>query len=214
MTGNKKVTGYEDLNRRLNDEMQQLAESIVAKKFTERDRNRLVRIMEPKLKYFIWKFFNDTDETEEVLHNTFFKIFKSLDSYNPKYRFTTWIYTIARNESLLHLHKLKQQMTTDIDKIGNSLFLVDDSRDNLEKENSLENLYTATMLAIEEMPESLEKSILIDKELNKMKGADIADKYDMNLNTVKTKIRKARKILKDSVLETNPELVEKIKDLF
>jgi len=70
------------------------------------------------------------------------------------------------------------------------------------------------MLAIEEMPESLEKSILIDKELNKMKGADIANKYDMNLNTVKTKIRKARKILKDSVLETNPELVEKIKDLF
>jgi DNA-directed RNA polymerase specialized sigma24 family protein len=105
-------------------------------------------------------------------------------------------------------------MTSDIDKIGNSLFLVDDSRDNLEKEYSLENLYTATMLAIEEMPESLEKSILIDKELNKMKGADIADKYDMNLNTVKTKIRKARKILKDSVLETNPELVEKIKDLF
>ena len=40
MTGNKKVTGYEDLNRRLNDEMQQLAEAIVAKTFTERDRNR------------------------------------------------------------------------------------------------------------------------------------------------------------------------------
>jgi len=214
MAGIKKVTGYEDLNRRLNDEMQQLAEAIIEKRFTERDRNRLVRIMEPKLKYFIWKFFNDKDETEEVLHNTFFKIFKSVDSYNQKYRFTTWIYTIARNESLLHLHKLKQQMTTDIDKIGNSLFLVDDSRDNYEKETSLETLYTATILAIEEMPESLEKSILIDKELNKMKGADIADKYDMNLNTVKTKIRKARKILKDSVLESNPELVEKIKDLF
>jgi RNA polymerase sigma-70 factor (ECF subfamily) len=214
MTGNKKLTGYEDLNRKLNDEMQQLAETIVAGKFTERDRNRLVRIMEPKLKYFIWKFFNNKDETEEVLHNTFFKVFKSLASYNPKYRFTTWIYTIARNESLLHLHKLKQHMTTDIDVIGNSLFLVDDSRDNLEKEYSLENLYTATMLAIKEMPESLEKSILIDKELNKMKGADIADKYEMNLNTVKTKIRKARKILKDSVLDRNPELVEKIKDLF
>jgi RNA polymerase sigma-70 factor (ECF subfamily) len=214
MTGNKKLTGYEDLNRRLNDEMQQLAEAIVSQKFTERDRNRLVRIMEPKLRYFIWKFFNNKDETEEVLHNTFFKVFKSLSSYNPKYRFTTWIYTIARNESLLHLHKLKQQMTTDIDAIGNSLFLVDDSRDRLEKEYSLETLYTATILAIEEMPESLEKSILIDKELNKMKGADIADKYEMNLNTVKTKIRKARKILKDSVLESNPELVEKIKDLF
>ena len=66
MAINKNLTGYEDLNRRLNDEMQQLAEAILAKTFSERDRNRLVRIMEPKLKYFIWKFFKDKDETEEA----------------------------------------------------------------------------------------------------------------------------------------------------
>jgi RNA polymerase sigma-70 factor (ECF subfamily) len=214
MIKTKQQTGFEDLNKRLNNEMQDLAELIVSGQGTERDRNRLARIIEPKLKYFIWKFFNNTEETEEVLHNTFFKIFKSISSYNVKYRFTTWIYTIARNESLLHIHKLKQQASTELDKISNSIRLVDTSSESHEKEKSLESLYLATMTAIERMPESLEKSILIDKEIHRMKGSDIADKYSMNLNTVKTKIRKARKILKDTVLEANPTLKEKIKDLF
>jgi len=207
--------GFETTNRLINDRIHEIASKFENNLITEREKNELAELIYPKLKFFIWKFCKNSEDTDEALQWTLKKIFKNISKFDfERGRFTTWIYTIARNESLLHLHKLKQQMTTDIDKIGNSLFLVDDSRDNLEKENSLENLYTATMLAIEEMPESLEKSILIDKELNKMKGADIADKYDMNLNTVKTKIRKARKILKDSVLETNPELVEKIKDLF
>jgi len=210
----KKQTGFEDLNKKLNNEMQTLAELIVSGNGTERDRNRLARIIEPKLKYFIWKFFNDKEETEEVLHNTFFKIFKSIDSYNVKYRFTTWIYTIARNESLLHIHKLKQSASTDLDKISNSILLVDTSAESYEKEKTLSSLYGATLIAIEAMPDSLEKSILVDKELNRMKGSDIAEKYSMNLNTVKTKIRKARKMLKDSVLQKNPAFAEKIKDLF
>jgi RNA polymerase sigma-70 factor (ECF subfamily) len=214
MIKTKTQTGFEDLNKRLNNEMQQLAEAIVLGQGTERDRNRLARIIEPKLKYFIWKFFNNKEETEEVLHNTFFKIFKSIGSYNVKYRFTTWIYTIARNESLLHIHKLKQSASTELDKISNSILLVDTSAESYEKEKTMSSLYAATLCAIDQMPESLEKSILIDKELHRMKGADIADKYSMNLNTVKTKIRKARKILKDTVLHQNPAFAEKLKDLF
>jgi len=64
------------------------------------------------------------------------------------------------------------------------------------------------------LPECIEKDILIDKEVNQMRGNDIADKYDMNLNTVKTKIRKARKMLRDRVLENNPHMREQINEYF
>ena len=92
--------------------------------------------------------------------------------------------------------------------------LVDTTAETKEKESSLYKLYQATVEAIWEMPDSLEKNILVDKELNKMKGYDIAEKYSMNLNTVKTKIRKGRKILKEAVLAKNADLRDKIKDLF
>jgi DNA-directed RNA polymerase specialized sigma24 family protein len=80
------MSAYDLINKQLNNEMQKLAEKIKSKEYTERDRNRLASIMYPKLKYFIWKFFNDEDETAEVLHNTLFKIFKGLDSYNDTFK--------------------------------------------------------------------------------------------------------------------------------
>ena len=47
-----------------------------------------------------------------------------------------------------------------------------------------------------------------------MKGNEIAEKYQMNLNTVKTKIRKARKMLKERVLANNPEMKDNILQYF
>lgn len=206
------MSTYDQLNRQLNDEMQTLAEKIKSGDYSERDRNRLASIMYPKLKYFIWKFFNDTEPTEEVLHNTLYKIFKSIESYNDKFRFTTWIYTIAKNESLLHQHKLKTQFAVRLDDVENKVDRPDDSGFILEKETYIESLYVETLRMMTTLPDCIEKSILIDKELHHMKGNDLAEKYNMNLNTVKTKIRKARKMLRDNVLEKNPEFKDRLKE--
>lgn len=208
------MSEYGNINKQLNDEMQSLAELIKSGEYTEKDRNRLASIMYPKLKYFIWKFFNNIDETEEVLHNTMFKIFKGITSYSDNYRFTTWIYTIAKNEALLHQHKLKVQYATDIDNLENLINQPDSSSSSLEKELYLDSLYSMTTLELSNLPECIEKSILIDKEINQMKGNEIAEKYDMNLNTVKTKIRKARKMLREAVVSKNPDLASRLNEYF
>jgi RNA polymerase sigma-70 factor (ECF subfamily) len=206
------MSTYDQLNRQLNDEMQTLAEKIKSGDYSERDRNRLASIMYPKLKYFIWKFFSATDPTEEVLHNTLYKIFKSIASYSDKFRFTTWIYTIAKNESLLHQHKMRTQFAVRLDDVENKVDRPDDSAFVLEKETYIESLYVETLRMMTTLPDCVEKSILIDRELNHMKGNDLAEKYDMNLNTVKTKIRKARKMLRDQVMEKNPEFKDRLKE--
>lgn len=208
------MSAYDIINKQLNDEMQSLAELIKSGNYTERDRNRLASIMYPKLKYFIWKFFNNADETEEVLHNTLYKIFKGITSYSDSYRFTTWIYTIAKNEALLHQHKLKVQYATSLDNLAKPLNIADDSVNTFEKEIYLDHLYSMTREELSNLPECIEKSILIDKEINQMRGNEIAEKYDMNLNTVKTKIRKARKMLKEAVITRNPEAADRLKEYF
>lgn len=203
---------YDTINRQLNDEMQVLAEKINSGDYTEPDRNRLASIMYPKLKFFIWKFFNDDIETEEVLHNTLFKIFKGLESYREDFRFTTWIYTIAKNEALLHKHKITNQITVRLDNLTKQPIIEDTSSSTLEREEYLNSLFSMTKTEMMALPECIEKSILIDKEVNQMKGNDIAEKYQMNLNTVKTKIRKAKKMLRDRVLENNPQMREHLNE--
>lgn len=206
------MNSYNAINKQLNDEMQQLAEKINGGNYTENDRNRLATIMYPKLKYFIWKFFNDQTETEEVLHNTLFKIFKGLESYRDDFRFTTWIYTIAKNEALLHKHKITNQVTVRLENLAKQPILEDTATFNRDREDYLNDLFNMTKAEMLCLPECIEKEILIDKAINLMKGNDIAEKYQMNLNTVKTKIRKAKKMLRDRVLENNPHMREHINE--
>jgi RNA polymerase sigma-70 factor (ECF subfamily) len=203
------MSNFETLNRELNKETQELAEKIKNEQAQERDRNRLVEIIYPKLKYYIFKFFNDNDHTEEALHNVIEKIFKNFHQYDVKWKFTTWIYNIAKNEALLYKHKLKQKQTVQIDNLF-GLNHVDDSNVAIDKEDSLSNLYEITVKAIMALPEGIEKDILIDKEINQLKGIQISEKHDMNLNTVKTKLRKARKTIRDTILSTHPHLTETI----
>lgn len=212
------MTSYEAINKQLNDEMQELAEKINDRGYSEKERNRLASIMYPKLKFYIWKFFKDAAEkdveTEEVLHNTLFKIFKNLDSYNKKFRFTTWIYTIAKNEALLHKHKLNTQITVKLDNMVHPPIIEDTTIETYKKELYLDSLYSMTQNEMLSLPDGIEKNILIDKEVNLMRGNAIAEKYSMNLNTVKTKIRKARKMLRSRVLENNPQMREHLNDYF
>lgn len=202
------MASYDILNKQLNDEMQRLAVLINTGEYRERDRNRLGSIMYPKLSYFISKYIKDSTEVEEAVNETMYKIFKGLRSFNPEYRFTTWMYTIARNEALLWNHNLKLQFSVGIDTLTTPLDDKDDYDKVLEKELFFKNLYSLTLVEMEVLPESVEKSMLIDKVIHLMKGEELADKYQMNLNTVKTKIRKAKRILKNEIVKKNPELRE------
>jgi DNA-directed RNA polymerase specialized sigma24 family protein len=94
------------------------------------------------------------------------------------------------------------------------LNIEDDSVFNFDKEMYIESLYKMTTDELQSLPDGIEKSILVDKEIHLMKGDAIASKYNMNLNTVKTKIRKARKMLKDSVLIKNPQMKENLTTYF
>lgn len=202
------MASYDILNKQLNDEMQRLAVLINSGEHRERDRDRLAAIMYPKLTYFISKYINDSTETEEAVNETMYKIFKGLASFNPEYRFTTWMYTIARNEALLWKHNLKIQFAVGIDTLVNPIETRDDQAQVEERENFFKDLYSVTLVEMNVLPDSVEKDMLIDKVVNLMKGEELAEKYQMNLNTVKTKIRKAKRILKKQIVQNNPSLKE------
>jgi RNA polymerase sigma-70 factor (ECF subfamily) len=46
------------------------------------------------------KFVKDFDDAEEITQSVFVKAFESLNDYNPKYKFFSWLYRITVNESI------------------------------------------------------------------------------------------------------------------
>lgn len=205
--------GYDELNNKTNLRIQEISEKLLTGEISELERNELAHLIYPKLKFYIWKFCKNEFDTEEALHFSLKKIFKNVKQFNfEKGRFTTWIYTIARNETLYYLYHKKKNNHLDIDNMY-SVDRPDEFEKIKEFHFDFEEIYAKTVEAIFNIEDELMKNIAVDKMIKNKKVKQIASDYQINENTVKTKLRKIRIDIKEAVIKDNPELKEKIKNI-
>jgi RNA polymerase sigma factor (sigma-70 family) len=211
------MSGFEELNREINNRIQELSEIVHLEKHTRREYNELAALIYPKLRFFVWKFCKNEIDTEEALHFALVKIFKNICKYNPcSGRFTTWAFTIARNETLYYLDRKNKDIPNYIEL--SMLFIDSKYNDNIayvEKStnhNEVTDIFNSTILEIYNLKDDLLKNIAIDKMVNNEKVKEIAEKYDIPENTVKTKLRKARFEIRKSFLKKDPDINRRLVD--
>jgi RNA polymerase sigma-70 factor (ECF subfamily) len=205
---------YVKANAIANERIQQISTKFADSTATNRDKNELATLIYPKLKFFIWKFCKNDFDTEEALQWTLKKIFNNISKFDfEKGRFTTWIYTIARNETLLYLYHRDKNSNYSLDTVFEKADRGEVSEDPVAIQLDFEDILSATVNAIHTIPDTILKSIAIDKMLNHEKVKDLAIKYNLNENTVKTKLSKIRRDVKAAVLKGNPEFEEKLKHI-
>lgn len=75
----------------------------------------LVKAYSEQLYWQIRKLVLSHDDTNDVLQNTFIKIWTNLNSFRGESKLTTWLYKIAINESITFINKQRQQQNIPID---------------------------------------------------------------------------------------------------
>ena len=75
----------------------------------------LVKMHQEKLYWHIRGIMKSHEETNDVMQNTFIKVFKNISNFKGSSKFYTWLYRIATNESLNQLHKNKRNGTSSLD---------------------------------------------------------------------------------------------------
>jgi RNA polymerase sigma-70 factor (ECF subfamily) len=69
----------------------------------------LVRRYEDTVFRFSFKICRDREKAEETLQDTFINVYRKLDSFDGKSKFSTWLYTIVTNNCLMRRRRRKSQ---------------------------------------------------------------------------------------------------------
>ncbi len=140
------------------------------------------------------------------------KIWTKISQYDSaRGNFSTWIYNIAKNESLVikknedrYMPIIQEVVKNNDDSeeyntasIRRSSVTFESDFDFISVENDeMEDLYDNVIERMNDLPE-IYKDILFDREILRMKYQEIADKYGMKKRAIATRIRRARLKVRD-----------------
>jgi RNA polymerase sigma-70 factor, ECF subfamily len=139
---------------------------------------------------------DNVEESEDLLQNTFLKIWHAFDTYDTnKGRLYTWMINIARNVAVdFKRSKISKNQNQNVANYVDEL-----------KSNSVENESHNTIGLIDVVEKLSDDYVNLIKLIyyEGFTQQEISDQLKIPLGTVKTKLRKAMLILRDSLKEKN-----------
>lgn len=161
----------------------------------------LVRRHQRPLVNHLFRLIGRREEAMDLAQEVFIKVYVSLDSFDPRYRFTTWMYRIASNCAIDWLRK-KRLQTCSISATQTD----DDRRDAPEEQYPSSNplpdqwlraseLKTRLDAAFETLPPGYRQLILL-RHRQHCRYDEIARILSLPIGTVKNRIFRAREMLK------------------
>ena len=146
---------------------------------------------------FILRFVGSREVAEDLLQETFLRVIKGADRYERKAKFTTWLYTIARNlcvdQSRRNKHRKAQSLDAPIsksDESGTLLDVVAAGGIASDRQAVSRQLHATMHRAIAALSEE-QREVFLMREFLDMPFKQIADVVGVPENTVKSRMRYA-----------------------
>jgi RNA polymerase sigma-70 factor, ECF subfamily len=156
---------------------------------------------------FILRFVRDTAAAEDVTQETFLRLVKGADAYERQAKFTTWLYTIARNLCVDAARRGKHRKAASLDApIGDEegsaslLDLVPDGGAAVDRQAQSRELAVRLQQAIESLPDE-QREIFLLREVADLQFNEIANVIGCPENTVKSRMRYALEKLREALEE-------------
>ena len=155
--------------------------------------NELVKRYKDQLFNFIYRYVNDYQSAEDLLQETFLRLYKNKHYYKEVAKFSTWIYTIAGNLAKTELRRRKRRNIFSINNYteDNRDFEIVDENMTPDREVESTNLTKHIHDAMEKLPEVF-KEVLLLRDVQGLEYDEIAEIPETPLGTVKSRINRGR----------------------
>ena len=147
------------------------------------------------VKSHIGRYVSQKEDIEDICLESFQKAFSQIHTFNPEYKFSTWLYRIARNTAFDHLSKHDREKSympmTSISENTAELKELTATTHNPEDDIINQQEYDKWLTNIEKLKDDY-KTVAKMNLIDNFGYKEIADELDIPINTVKTKIRRAK----------------------
>lgn len=157
--------------------------------------NLIIKKYQKKLYSIIRRMLIDHDDTDDVLQNTFIKMWHHLDNFKEDSQLYTWLYRIATNESLTFLKKKRTKFFVPIVDVEYKL------SQSLEADQNFkgDEIQLRLQKAILKLPEK-QRLVFNMKYFEEMKYEDMSDILGTSVGALKASYHHAVKKIEEYVL--------------
>ncbi len=145
---------------------------------------------------FILRQVRDQELAKDLVQETFLRVVKNAASFRAQSKFTTWLYTIARNQCIDALRKARHRRHVPLDR---PLSKDDDGGATLLDMVADDRPGQATQ-ALGELPDE-QREVFLMREIEGLKFREIAEIVGIPENTVKSRMRYALEALRGHLAE-------------
>lgn len=159
----------------------------------------LVELYKDKIFHLAYRMLGNRQEAEDVVQETFLRLYTNLHRYDETQKFSTWIFRIATNLCIDRLRKRRITYSLDAEvgeNNGNDFYeMMASNDDTTEKQVIVSETKRHIRRTIDQMPEKY-KSIIILRYLQDLSLQEISEILSMPITTIKTRLHRGREYLR------------------
>lgn len=160
----------------------------------------LVKRYQDPLLNFVYRFLGNHTEAEDIVQETFYRLYKNKHYYREIAKFSTWIYTIAGNLAKTELRKRNRRKLFSISHFMSTEKDYDIPDSNFTPDTVTNSQITDKIIqrAIDRLSPKF-KEVIVLRDIQGMSYEEIAEIVKIPLGTVKSRVNRARLRLQEDL---------------
>lgn len=164
----------------------------------------LVERYQGRLVNYLYRLLRSVEDAHEITQEVFVKVYQALDRYDPRYRFSTWIFRVAQNAAIDEIRRRRVRLVPFEGREGGEGEAREWEPASPERGpyRELRNVERggAIQRAIDKLPWEYRELIVL-RHFGELSYDDIARLKTMPLGTVKNKLFRGRQMLKEELAD-------------
>ena len=161
---------------------------------------QLVRKYQPYAFSLAMRFLCDEAEASDVVQDSFLRVWKNIDHYDPNQKFSTWLYRIVTNVCVDRFRALRRNRSIFPSRERDPM--MEDLPDERDWEISLSHEQLADIVrTLSKRLSPTQRLVFTLRDLQDLTVAEVVDITGLSIGSIKTNLHYARKSIRDTLVQ-------------